>query len=93
MDNWNYDKAIAFIDSIKNPVAQRVTRLFLDRLTLLVHRQEAAPRGEFDLLFFVKAIAAVADAGDLLRMVLDGAEIDAGWRAITEEAPRPRATA
>jgi hypothetical protein len=89
MENWNYDQAIAFIESLENPLARRVSRLFLDRLSLLVAKQEAAPEGDFDLLFFVKAVASVAGDGELLRSALDGKNLDAGWEAIEEELARP----
>ena len=85
MNNWNYDKAVAFVASIPNPINRRLTKLFLDRTILYACEKRGYPEGEFDLLFFAQAVAEVPGDGQLLRRVIDGEDIDQGWAAIVEE--------
>ena len=89
MDNWNYDKAVAFVASIPDPASKRLTKLFLDKLAYFVSQKLGYPEGDFDLLFFVQAVAQISGDGRLLRRVIDGENIDQGWAAIVEEMGKP----
>jgi hypothetical protein len=82
--NWNYDKSIAYIESLEDPVARRLTKLFLDSLVIFVAEKRGYPESEFDLLFFVRALSAVTCHKELLVQVLDGKGFDPGWDAINE---------
>jgi hypothetical protein len=72
MKNWNYDKAVAFVASIPDPISKTLTKLFLDRLTFFVSQKEGYPAGEFDLLFFVQVVADVSKNAQLFQKILDG---------------------
>ena len=89
MENWNYDKAVEFVASIPNPVSRRLTKLFLDRLTILVARKEGYPADEFDLLFFVQVVADVSKDVQSLIKIIDGEDTDHGWPAIVEDLDKP----
>lgn len=84
MHNWNYDNAIAFVESIPDPVSRGLTKLFLDRLILFVAQKQGYPESDFDLLFFVRAISTVTCEPELLRMVLEGNELDKGWGSASD---------
>jgi hypothetical protein len=89
MDNWNYDKATAFVESVQDPVSRRLTKLFLDRLVLFVAQKQGYPEAEFDLLFFVRSVTVVTSEIALLRMVMEGNNPDDGWAAIAEAFDKP----
>lgn len=85
MENWNFDKAVAFVDAIQNPVSRRLTRLFLDTAVLHAAKKVTRPNAEFDLLFFVTVISHVTVSEvELVQNILDGDNIDAGWEALAE---------
>lgn len=86
MDNWNYDKAIDFIESIPDSVAKRLTKVFLDNVSWFVHRKKGYPESEFDLLFFVRSTFELASDTSLLRSILDGNPLtDEAWDIIGDE--------
>jgi hypothetical protein len=89
MDNWNYDKAVAFVATIPDPISRRLTKLYLDRLIVFVSQKQGYPEGEFDLHFFVKVMANISGDKHLLRRVIDGEEIHDAWATIMEEMKEP----
>lgn len=89
MDNWNYDKAAAFIETILDPGSRRLTKLFLDKVVLYVAQKLGRPESEFDLLFFVTVISQITTNMPLLHRALAGEELDAGWAAVAEELGKP----
>ncbi len=91
MNNWNFDTAVEQVESISDPVARRLTRLFLDAAVLHAAKKVSLPEGNFDLAFFVTVVSQVTvNDIDLVRRVLDGENIDAGWEALNEAlAPDP----
>lgn len=82
MDNWNYDRAVVYIDAIPDPVSRRLTKLFFDQLLFLQSSREAYPECEFDLLFFVKAVCKVTCQPKLLQVNLEQGDRNPGWDAI-----------
>lgn len=85
MHNWNFDQAVERIESISDPTARRLTRLFLDAAVLLAAKKTSRPDGEFDLAFFVTVVSQVTVSElELVRRVLGGENIDAGWDALDE---------
>lgn len=86
MDNWNFDKAVAFVDAIQNPISRRLTRLFLDAAVVNAAKKVSCPEAEFDLLFFVTVVSNVTvNEVQLLKSILAGENMDAGWEALYEE--------
>ncbi len=85
MHNWNFDEAVARVESISDPTARRLTRLFLDAAVLHAAKKSSPPEGDFDLVYFVTVVSQVTvNETELIRRVLDGENIDAGWEALTE---------
>jgi hypothetical protein len=85
MHNWNFDEAVERVESITDPTARRLTRLFLDAAVLQAVKKASRPEGEFDLAFFIHVVSQVTvHETELLRRVLDGENIDAGWEALND---------
>lgn len=85
MTNWNYEKAVGQVESIIDPTTRRLTRLFLDAAVLHAARKASRPEGDFDLAFFVTVISQVTvNETELIRRVLAGENIDAGWDGLNE---------
>jgi hypothetical protein len=94
MHNWNFDEAVKRVEAIGDPTARRLTRLFLDAAVLHAAQKASRPENEFDLAFFVSVVSQVTvHETELLRRVLDGENIDAGWEATNDAlaADPPRA--
>lgn len=90
MINWNFDKAVAFVDAIQDPISRRLTRLFLDSAVVHAARKISRPEAEFDLLFFVTVISQVTvNEVELLPKILAGENIDAGWEALADVLSPP----
>ena len=85
MTNWNFETAAEQVESISDPITRRLTRLFLDAAVLHAAQKTRRPEGEFDLAFFVAVVSQVTvNETELIRRVLAGENIDAGWDTLNE---------
>ena len=86
MDNWNYELARKYADSITDLITRRLTQLFLTRFTFLSFQQYAVPENsEIDLLCFAKIIEKIVSQHDLIKRCLEGEDLDAPWIALADE--------
>ncbi len=91
MENWNYELAKAYADSIEDMTTRRLTQFFLTQFFLLAFRRHAVPEnGEIDLLCYVKITEEIAKQHDLIERCLRGEDLDSAWHALSDELERAR---
>lgn len=85
MDNWNFDKAVAYIDTIQDPISRGLTRLFLDAAVVHAAKRVSRPEADFDLLFFAAVVSQVSvNELGLIHSILAGEQIDTGWETLAD---------
>jgi hypothetical protein len=86
MENWNYDLAKAYAESIEDTSTRRLTQFFLTQFFLLAFRKHAVPENlEIDLLCYVKITEEIVRQRDLIKQCLQGEDLDAAWHALSDE--------
>ncbi len=91
MENWNYELAKAYADSIEDMATRRLTQFFLTQFFLLAFRRHAVPEnGEIDLLCYVKLTEQIVKQHDLIERCLRGEDLDSAWHALSDELERAR---
>ena len=68
MENWNYEPAKAYADSIDDMTTRRLTQFFLTQFFFLAFHKHAVPEnGEIDLLCYVKITEEIVKQHDLIK--------------------------
>ncbi len=86
MDNWNYENARKYVESIADATTRRLTQLFLTKCYFLAFQRYAFPENsEIDLLCYAKIIEKIVSDHDLIKRCLEGEDLDSAWNALADE--------